>query len=133
MNRLKLLPLFILLAIVVAACSGQSSVSGEITFQGDSGIPDDATITVQIQDTSLADAPAEVIGEQVITDAGDFPVSYDVSYDPDQIVDNHTYTMRARITASDDTLLYINDTSIPVITGGNPTEDVEIPVIQVGS
>ncbi len=133
MNRLKLLPLFILLAIVVAACSSQSSVSGEITFQGGGGIPDDATVTVQIQDTSLADAPAEVIGEQVITDAGEFPVSYDVSYDPDQIVENHTYTMRARITASDDTLLYINDTSIPVITNGNPTEDVEIPVIQVGS
>ena len=133
MNRLKLLPIFILLTVVVVACSSQSNVSGEITFQGGSGIPDDATISVQIQDTSLADAPADVIGEQVIDDAGDFPVSYEVSYDPDQIVDNHTYTMSARITGSDGSLLYINDTSIPVITNGNPTEDVEIPVIQVGS
>jgi putative lipoprotein len=133
MNRLKLLPLFILLAIVVVACSSQTSVSGEITFQGGTGIPNDATITVQIQDTSLADAPAEVIGEQVITDAGGFPVSYDVPYDPEQIVDNHTYTMSARITSSDGSLLYINDTAIMVITGGNPTEDVEIPVIQVRS
>jgi putative lipoprotein len=133
MNRLKLLPLFLLLAILVAACSSQSSVSGEITFEGGAGIPDDATISVQIQDTSLADAPAEVIGEQVIDDAGDFPVAYEVSYDPDQIIDNHTYTMSARITGSDGSLLYINDTAIPVITNGNPTENVEIPVIQVGS
>jgi putative lipoprotein len=133
MNRLIFLPIFILLALVAVACSSQSSVSGEITFQGDSGIPDDATITVQIQDTSLADAPAEVIGEQVITDASEFPVTYEVSYDPDQIVDNHTYTMSARVTAADDTLLYINDTAIPVITRDSPIENVEIPVIQVGS
>jgi putative lipoprotein len=132
MNRLRLLPLFILLAIFAVACSSQSSVSGEITFQGDTGIPNEATITVQIQDTSLADAPAEVIGEQVITDAEEFPVSYDVSYDP-LAATNHTYTMSARITGSDGSLLYINDTAIRVITDGNPTEDVEIPVIQVGS
>lgn len=133
MYRLILLPLLILLAVIVVACGSQSSVTGEITFEGAGAIPDDATITVQIQDTSLADAPAEVMGEQVITNAGEFPVSYDVSYDEGQIEDNHTYTMSARITGSDGSLLYINDTAIMVITRGSPTEDVEIPVIQVGS
>ncbi len=33
---------------------------------------------------------------------------------------------------SDGSLLFINDTTIPVITRGNPTENAEIPVIQLG-
>ena len=133
MNRLKVLTLFALLAILVVACSSESSVTGEITFEGNSNIPEDVTVSVQIQDTSLAGAPAEVIGKQIITDATEFPIPYDVSYDSDQIIDNHTYTMRARIEAAAGSLLYINDTAIPVITRDNPTEDVEIPVIEVVS
>ena len=40
--------------------------------------------------------------------------------------------MSCRIAGSDGSLLFINDTAIPVITRGFPTENVEIPVIQVG-
>jgi putative lipoprotein len=110
-----------------------ATVSGSITNQDGVSIPDGAVITVQIQDTSLADAPAKVIGEQIITGASQFPVSYRVVYDPADIVENYSYTMRARVTGSEGILLFINDTSIPVITRGNPTQDVEIPVIEVGS
>ena len=89
-------------------------------------------VQVQIQDTSLADAPAKVIGEQIIESPGQVPIPYEVCYDSSQIEDNHTYTMRARISDSAGNLLWINDTAIPVITNGNPTENVEIPVKQVG-
>ena len=109
-----------------------ATVSGNITNQDGVSIPEGATVTVQIQDTSLADAPAKVIGEQIISGATQFPIFYYVTYDPREIVDNHSYTMSTRITAADGSLLFINDTSIPVITRGNPTEQVEIPVIQVG-
>ena len=95
-------------------------------------MPEDAVVNVQIQDTSLMDAPAEVVGEQAITNAGQFSIPYEVSYDPDQIQDNHTYTMRARITDENDNLLYINDTAISAITRNSPTKNVEIPVIKVG-
>lgn len=111
---------------------GEASVTGMITNQDGAAIPEGATVTVQIQDTSLADAPAEVIGEQVITGSTEFPVPYEVAYDPSQIQDNHQYTMSARITGGDGSLLFINDTAILVITRDNPTEEVEIPVIQVG-
>lgn len=115
-----------------APSPGEASVSGMITNQEGTTIPEGATVSVQIQDTSLADAPAEVIGEQVISDATGFPISYEVSYDPGQIQENLQYTMSARITDSDGSLLFINDTAILVITRDNPTEDVEIPVIQIG-
>lgn len=114
-----------------ASSSGSPSVSGAVTQVDNAPIPEGATLTVQIQDTSLQDVAATVIGEQIIENPGQFPIPYQVGYDPNDIT-NPRYTMSARITAADGSLLFINDTAIPVITAGNPTEDVEIPVIQVG-
>jgi uncharacterized lipoprotein YbaY len=39
--------------------------------------------------------------------------------------------MLVRIEDVDGNLIYISDTNTPVITGGNPTEDVDINVVPV--
>lgn len=133
MKVIKHLVVILAISIIAVACSGQaepSTVSGMVTNADNAVIPEGATATILIEDVSLADAPAKVIGEQIIENPESFPFAYEVSYDSADIVENHTYSMRARITYSDGTLLFINDTSIPVITNGNPTENVEIPVIQ---
>jgi heat shock protein HslJ len=109
-----------------------AAVSGMITNVDNAAIAEGATAAVQIQDTSLADAAATVMGGQIIENPEQFPIAYQVDYDPSAIVENHTYTMSTRITAADGSLLFINDTSIPVITRDNPTDGVEIPVIKVG-
>jgi putative lipoprotein len=106
------------------------TVSGLVTNVDNAAIPEGAILTVQIQDTSLQDVAATVIGEQIIENPGQFPIPYQVGYDPSDIA-SPQYTMSARITAADGTLLFINDTAIRVITNG-VTEDVEIPVIEVG-
>ena len=109
-----------------------AAITGTVVYRQRIALPEDAIVTVQIQDTSRADAPAEVIGEQIVeTNGRQVPIPYSVSYNPDGVVANHTYTMRARITDGQGTLLFINDTSIPVITRGNPTSDVEIVVVPV--
>ena len=112
--------------------AGEACVNGAITFSGDQALPEDAVAQVQVNDTSLADAPAVTLGEQVISNPGSFPIPYEVCYDPAEIQGGHTYTMQARIEDSAGNLLYINDTAIHVITNGNPSDDVEIPVIKVG-
>jgi putative lipoprotein len=103
-----------------------------ITHPESVALPEDAVVQVHVQDTSLGDAPATVMGEQIITNPGQFPISYQVYYNPSQIQANHTYSVSARITDSDGKLLFINDPVIPVIARGNPTENVEIAVIAVG-
>jgi len=119
-------------SFLTACGSGSGSVSGTVTYLQRIALPDDAVITVQIQDTSLADASATVIGEQVIHTKGkQVPFDYAVPYDAEAIQDNHTYTMSVRITDGVGKLLFINDTAIPVVTRGNPTQDVEILVVQV--
>jgi len=122
-----------LLLSILTACSSRSSrVTGTITYLQRIALPEDAVITVQIQDTSLADAPATVMGEQVIqTEGKQVPFEFAVPYDPGEIQDNHSYTISVRITDGTGKLLFINDTAIPVITRDNPTEEVEIVVVQV--
>ncbi len=111
-----------------------ASVTGTVTYVQRIALPDDAVVNVQIQDTSLADAPAVVMGEQIIETAGQqVPIPYEVAYNPDEIQDNHTYTVRARIEDNEGNLLFTSDTAIPVITRDNPTEDVEIMTVPVSS
>ncbi len=109
-----------------------TQVTGTVTYRPRIALPPDAVITVQIQDVSLADVAAEIIGEQMIqADGQQVPFNYAVSYDPDEIQTNHRYSMSARIEDGEGMLLFASDTNIPVITEGTPTSAVEIVVQQV--
>ena len=121
--------------VLLAGCgnSSQATVTGTVTYLQRIALQPDAVVTVRIEDVSKADTIAEVIGEQVIqTDGAQVPIPFEVAYDTDQIEENHSYSMRARIEDSAGKLLWINDTSVPVITRGNPVQDVEVLVVQVG-
>ena len=111
----------------------KGEVTGTVTYMVRSALPDDAVLTVQIQDTSRADAPAVVMGESwYVTGGAQVPLPFAVAYNPEFIQENLTYTLSVRITDGEDNLLFINDTSIPVITNGNPTTDVEVVVVPTG-
>ena len=111
------------------APEGEATLSGTITTAQPAELPADAVIQVQLQDTSLADAPATIIGEQIIPAAGvTFPIPFEITYNPNDIQDNHTYTMSVRIEDASGKLLYINTTSTPVLTNGAPTDNVEVVV-----
>ena len=57
-------------------------------------------------------------------------LEFSVDYDPATIVESNTYTLSVRITDAAGNLLFLNDTSIPVLTGGAPTDEVEVQVVQ---
>lgn len=119
-------------AMSLTACgSDDPEVSGQITKRDRSGLPENAIVTVELRDVSLADAPAKTLSTDVIELNGNqLPVAYELGYDPDEIDDRNTYTVFSRIEA-DGTLLYITDTAYPVITNG-ATEDVEVVVVPAG-
>ena len=124
----------LLALLALAACSGGSdgTVSGTIILPDGASVPEGATISVQVQDTSMADAAATTMGQTTIDGSGQTgTIDFSVDYNPDEIVDNHSYSMNVRIENTDGSLLFINDTVISVITNGNPTENVEVPVITV--
>ena len=111
-----------------------AQVTGTIILPDGAEVPADATIDVIVEDQSLADAAAVSMGSQEISGADvEGPgIPFAVGYDPATIVEGDSYGMRVRIEDADGSLLYINDTNIPVITRGSPVKDVEVPVIAIG-
>jgi putative lipoprotein len=132
---LALCTLVVCLAAAIAGFSGgkdADSVTGTIVYRERIALPPDAVVKVQIQDVSLQDVAAKVMGEQLIRNPGQVPIPYEVAYDAKEIQENHTYAVAARIEDGRGKLMFINTQSYPVITRGAPTKDVEILVERVG-
>jgi putative lipoprotein len=108
------------------------AITGTVTKLDRRALPAGAVVTVQLQDVSLADAPATVVGEHVITTGGEqVPIPFSIEYDADAIDERNSYSLRATITIDGD-LRYTSTQSYPVITHGYPADDVEILVRMVG-
>ena len=120
------------LTLVVAACFWErNTVTGTITFDGDSAIPAGAVVTVQVRDVSYQDAASTLIASQTIESPVSFPVDFAVPYEPGDIDPRATYGLQVRITL-DGRLIFINDTAFDVITDGNPRRGVDMWVVAVG-
>jgi putative lipoprotein len=108
------------------------AVSGTIVLPLGAAIPEGATWTVQIQDTTVADAPAITIGEvtSVVADPSAMEIPFEVQYDPSIIDEAATYTLRAVVEDATPVTLYVNESAVPVITGGAPSTGVVVEVVQ---
>lgn len=105
-----------------------SAVTGTVTKLDRSALPPTAVVTVRLQDTSRAGAPAITIAEQIIPLNGQqLPVPFSLSYDPAKIDPRFTYTVRA-IIEDGGKLIYTSTQAYPVITRDAPTSNVEIQV-----
>ena len=133
------------LALVAGACSyyddttdvvtpaqpgADASVSGTVTYRERIALSPDAVVTVQLRDTSYADAASVLISEQIISNPGQVPIDFELRYVSDEIDDRNTYSIRAVITESDGRMAFTNDTAYDVITRGNPRR-VDMTLVMV--
>ena len=100
---------------------GDAWVHGTVTYRERIALTPDATLIVQLRDTSLMDVASELIAEQVTPNPGQVPISFAIAYESAAIDPRNTYSVQARITEADGRLAFINDTAYDVITRGNPT------------
>jgi putative lipoprotein len=92
-----------------------------VTYRERVALPPTAVTKVQLVDVSRADAPATVLGEQIIPAGGkQVPFAFEIAFDPARIQSNHTYAVQARIEAEGG-LRFINDARYAVLTRGAPT------------
>jgi putative lipoprotein len=119
-----------LLAAAYGCSPPMATVSGTVTYRERIALTPDAVLEVVLVDVSRADAPAEVLGRQVIESPGQVPISFSIEYDPADIQDNHTYAVQARIREGDQPR-WVSTESYWVITRDHPTE-VDIKVRAVG-
>jgi uncharacterized lipoprotein YbaY len=104
-----------------------SAVTGVLKMPEGAVLPSDGSVRIQIQDVSLADAPAKVIGEQIWSSTGkEAPAGFEVEFDPAAIDPANSYTIAARVTDPEDRLLFVSTSSHPVITRGSPQFDLSV-------
>ena len=77
-------------ATLLSACQsttppGEASLDGEVFYLQRIALPPSATLSVSLQDVSLADAPAVVLAEQNGPIKGQVPLPFHLSYDPAQV------------------------------------------------
>jgi len=87
------------------------------------------TFEAQLQDVSLADAPAKILGTVTVNDAGNPPYEVALPYNPGAIQDGRRYAVRASLRMGD-RLLFTTDTHTPVLTDSAGT-DVSITMVKV--
>ena len=97
-------------------------VTGTVAYRERIALAPSAVIKVQLVDVSRADAPAIVLGEQVIQANGrQVPFAFEIAYDPAKIEASHSYAVQARIEDGGH-LRFITDQHYAVITRGAPNE-----------
>jgi uncharacterized lipoprotein YbaY/membrane-bound inhibitor of C-type lysozyme len=105
-------------------------VSGTVSYLQRMALPPNAVIEVQLQDVTLADAPAKVIAEEKITlGQRQVPVAFELNYDPAKMEAKHKYAVSARILVRGE-LRFSNNQAYPVLTEGKPSH-VEMILKQV--
>jgi len=98
-----------------------TKVTGAVTYLERIALSPTAVINVQFLEASRADAPAIVLGEQIIQAAGNqVPFTFEIGFDPAEIQANHTYAVQARIEDSGK-LRFISDQHYAAITRGAPS------------
>jgi putative lipoprotein len=104
-------------------------VTGTVTYRERVALASDSLLTVRLLDVSRQDVPAKLLGEQIYTTEGkQVPLPFEVPYNPENIDERFSYSISARIEDGEGILRFISDSSNPVITRGNPSENVEVLV-----
>jgi putative lipoprotein len=116
--------LCILLGVPISSAqnAGPGIVTGTVNYRHRMPLPPDAVVDVSMQDTTLADAPARIVGQTTIPTRGaQVPIPFRIDYDPAGIDPSHRYVVRATITV-DGRMLFTSPTAYPVLTRGAGSE-----------
>ncbi len=125
------------LATIVAGCGAggekntTAKVTGTVTYLQRMALPPEAEVHVVLEDISLQDAPAGLIGEQTILTRGkQVPIPFAVEYDTKVIEGSHAYSIRAEIIISGERK-FMTTQSYPVLTREAPSNiDVIVMALQ---
>ena len=109
------------------------AVTGAITLPEDAVLPEGASWTVYLQDTSVMDAPAVIIASASgdVEDITATEIPFAIPYDAGVIDERSTYTLTATIDDAEGNPLYISDTTTDGIIAGEPLDEVPVQVQDV--
>lgn len=107
------------------------SITGNLAYRERIALPEDAVISVTLEDVSLADKAAEIIATDSFVAGGkQVPFAFKLDYDANQINPKRSYTVRAKI-AVNGKLRFTTDTNYAVITDPSNTQSVNLRLVGV--
>lgn len=126
MKKLTLL----LMTVLLGACGNvqlpdTTTLDGEVFYLQRIALPPTATLSVNLQDISLADAPSVVLARQSSPVAGQVPLPFHLHYDRQQIQPGHRYAISARI-ESQGKLLFVTTEQHRVQLDGKDPQPLRI-------
>jgi uncharacterized lipoprotein YbaY len=102
-------------------------VLGIITGPEESELPQDAVTIISLRDNSQHNQENTSIARQVLRGETRFPITFELIYNPKQIIAQHVYVVDVQIEDSLENPLYRNRGTHEVITGESPSS-VEVIV-----
>jgi len=138
MKKIFTLILALAAVLVISACTNLiqqdadlGTVEGSLVYRERIALPDNARITVTLSDVSKMDVPADVISSQAFMAEGkQVPFDFLLNFMKEEIKPNHTYSVGARIEVNGK-LVFITDTTNPVITDPSSTTKLNLMLIKV--
>lgn len=126
MKKLNLL----LMSVLLGACSNvqlpdKATLDGEVFYLQRMALPPSATLSLSLQDVSLADAPAVVLARQSGPVNGQVPLPFHLHYDRQKVQPGHRYAISARI-ESDGQLLFVTTQQHGVQLDGTDLQPLRI-------
>ena len=134
---MKVFSLSLLLAVFglwTAGCSSdmglmgdtQPTMSGTVVYHAREALPSAAVLTLRLLDVSRADAPAVVLAERSISNPGNSPIPFRLSYPIGGIQPGRRYVIEARIEVTG--RLWFYSTEQHVVTPQNAAQPHEVRV-----
>ncbi|WP_087019881.1 YbaY family lipoprotein [Thaumasiovibrio subtropicus] len=138
MKRVLTLTVGLIAALIITACtsyaiteSQRGQVTGTVNYRERVLLPDDAVITVTLEDVSKMDVKSTTISQHRFLSRGDqVPLEFALQFDREAINERHRYSVSARIEQNGE-LLFITDTHNGVLTDSNKTRELELWLIKV--
>jgi len=114
------------------AVPATATLAGTVTYRQRIALPPEAIVTVRLEDTSLADAPAVPVALHSFGAEGrQVPLPFAITFDSASIKPDNTYSVRASIEIGGE-LRWTSTTAYQVLTRGNPSQ-VDIVVDEVNA
>lgn len=110
-----------------AAQAADVTVSGSVFYRERMALPDDATLLVQLVDTTQT--PAAMVGETSVHPAGQVPIAFSLTVDSARLTPGKAHGLMARIEVGG-SAWFANDTPAPVDLK-NPTVPISVLLMRV--
>jgi putative lipoprotein len=127
--------LSVIIALMISNFAGAQEepttnlITGTVSYPQRIALPENAEVYIELSDVSRLDAESNILATQTIyTNGRQVPLSFTLAFDPESIIAEKIYVVRAMIYVEDQ-LQWTTEESTPVITNG--IYHAEVNVIRV--